>query len=187
MRKYESYCDNTVLNTKACTLNIVPFYSSFSKAAFYARIRMLYQTIEDRQSISGDSKGCFVHIQEDFNSIPPANLSCWNSSRTWPAELWFFGSLEAAGLAEVLAKRRGRKSGLPYWDFRVMKGLLFWNEENVVLRVWTGAQGRVSHQTKFGAFRPVTTWTKEIRVRNEITTQQSQYHSVCLLHKSAWL
>lgn len=34
-------------------------------------MRMLYQTIQDRKSISGDSKACFVYIQEDYSTIFP--------------------------------------------------------------------------------------------------------------------
>lgn len=57
------------------------------------------------------AKGRFVYIQGDLDNIPMANLSCWNSGHTWPTELWFFSSLEAAGLAEALAKR-GRRQEL---------------------------------------------------------------------------
>lgn len=42
---------------------------------------------EDRPSVSGDSKGCFVYIQEGWTQTPLGNLSCRNSGHTWLAEL----------------------------------------------------------------------------------------------------
>lgn len=147
-RKSQPYCDNSVQEWRR------PEHK-FTKAIFFtAQLHPLWGreclTSHPRQKTGQAStvtaKGCFVYIQGDLDAIPFANLSCWNSSHTWPTELWFFSGLEALGLVEALARGRGEKSGLPSTPLgrdpwvEFLKGSLFWIGEKVALRGGRGEQ-----------------------------------------------
>lgn len=144
---------------------------------------------EDRPGIQGDSKGCFVYIQGDLDNIPLANLSCWNSGHTWPTELWFFSSLEAAGLAEALAKG-GKRREIWAAEHTTVPGSLSWISERLIIldRGESGIEGwkgvnrgsrQSVHQSCCGAFRHITAGTNgDQGLELDHMTHKSQYRPV---------
>ena len=144
---------------------------------------------EDRPGIQGDSKGCFVYIQGDLDNIPLANLSCWNSGHTWPTELWFFSGLEAAGLAEALAKG-GKRREIWAAEHTTVLGSLSWISERLIIldRGESGIEGwkgvnrgsrQSVHQSCCGAFRHITAGTNgDQGLELDHMTHKSQYRPV---------